>query len=254
MANVQTLSKGEQTRERILDIAQDAVLHKGFAGTSLDEIIAEAGITKSGFFYHFKDKNDLAKALLQRYLDTEWSVFDALFKKADDLSEDPLHSFLIFLKLFAELMGDLPNGHPGCLVSSYVYSDHMFSRDVREMTTEGHRIWRRRFRERAGSDRRALSVAHRDQSRRHGRHALSRRRWRDHLVEELERTRRAVASDPAIPRLCAAGVLGQLSRHRLCARHAQRQVERESRAFAEFAEGLHITAHGARQTARDDEA
>ncbi|PZO54167.1 MAG: TetR/AcrR family transcriptional regulator [Alphaproteobacteria bacterium] len=142
------MSKGEQTRERILDIAQDAVLHKGFAGTSLDEIIAEAGITKSGFFYHFKDKNDLAKALLQRYLDTEWSVFDALFKQADELSEDPLHSFLIFLKLFAEVMGDLPNGHPGCLVSSYVYSDHMFSRDVREMTTEGHRIWRRRFRER----------------------------------------------------------------------------------------------------------
>lgn len=148
MANIQTLSKGEQTRERILDIAQAAVLAKGFAGTSLDEIIAEADITKSGFFYHFRDKNDLAKALLQRYLTTEWSVFDALFKQADELSEDPLHSFLIFLKLFAEMMGDLPNGHPGCLVASYVYSDHMFSRDVREMTTEGHRIWRRRFRER----------------------------------------------------------------------------------------------------------
>lgn len=148
MANIQTLSKGEQTRERILEIAQDAVLHKGLAGTSLDEIIAEAGITKSGFFYHFKDKNDLAKALLQRYLDTEWAVFDVLFKQADDLSEDPLHSFLIFLKLMADMMGDLPNGHPGCLIASYVYSDQMFSRDVREMTTEGHRIWRRRFRER----------------------------------------------------------------------------------------------------------
>lgn len=148
MANVQTLSKGEQTRERILDIAQEAVLHKGFAGTSLDEIICEAGITKSGFFYHFKDKNDLAKALLQRYLDEEWAVFDRLFSQADELSDDPLHSFLIFMKLFADMMGDLPNGHPGCIVASYVYQDHLFSRDVREMTTEGHRIWRRRFRER----------------------------------------------------------------------------------------------------------
>jgi AcrR family transcriptional regulator len=146
--SVKVLSKGEQTRERILDIAQDAVLHKGFAGTSIDEIICEAGITKSGFFYHFKDKNDLAKALLQRYLDTEWEVFGQLFKQADELSEDPLHSFLIFLKLFAEVMGDLPNGHPGCLAASYVYQDYMFSRDVRDMTTEGHRIWRRRFRER----------------------------------------------------------------------------------------------------------
>ena len=35
----------------------------------IDEIIAEAGITKSGFFYHFRDKNDLAKALLQRSID-----------------------------------------------------------------------------------------------------------------------------------------------------------------------------------------
>ncbi len=147
MANVQVLSKGEQTRERLMDIAQDAVLHKGFYATSLDEIIAEAGITKSGFFYHFRDKNDLAKAMLQRYLDSEWAVFDTMFKKADELSEDPLHSFLIFLKLFAETMGDLPNGHPGCLVASYVYQDFLFSREVRDMTTEGHRIWRRRFRE-----------------------------------------------------------------------------------------------------------
>lgn len=144
----QTLTKGEQTRERIMDIAQDAVLHKGFASTSIEEIIAEAGITKSGFFYHFRDKNDLAKALLRRYTDNEWRVFDQLFKKADELSEDPLHSFLIFLKLFADLMGDLPNGHPGCLIASYVYQDFLFSQDVRALTTEGHRIWRRRFRER----------------------------------------------------------------------------------------------------------
>jgi TetR/AcrR family transcriptional regulator, transcriptional repressor for nem operon len=142
------LSKGEQTRERIMDIAQDAVLHKGFAATSIDEIICEAGITKSGFFYHFKDKNDLAKAMLQRYLDSEWAVFDQLFKQADDLSDDPLHSFLIFLKLMADMMGDLPNGHPGCLVASYVYQDHMFSREVREMTTAGHRLWTERFRPR----------------------------------------------------------------------------------------------------------
>src|SRR5262245_25387539 len=146
--SVRGLSKGEQTRERSLDIAQDAVLHKGFAATSIEEIICEAGITKSGFFYHFKDKNDLAKAMLQRYLGEEWSVFERLFKQAEELSEDPLHGFLIFLKLFADTMGDLPNGHPGCLVASYVYQDQMFSRDVRDMTTEGHRIWRRRFRER----------------------------------------------------------------------------------------------------------
>jgi TetR/AcrR family transcriptional regulator, transcriptional repressor for nem operon len=145
---VRVRAKGAQTRERLMDVAQDAVMRKGFAATSIDEIIAEAGITKSGFFYHFSDKNDLAKALLQRYLDQEWAVFHQLFEQADALSEDPLHSFLIFLKLFADLMADLPSGHPGCLVASYVYSEHLFSREVRSMTTEGHRIWRKRFGER----------------------------------------------------------------------------------------------------------
>jgi TetR/AcrR family transcriptional repressor of nem operon len=149
--SVKALTKGEQTRGRILDLAQESVLQKGFAGTSLDEVIAAAGITKSGFFYHFRDKNDLAKALLERYLDYEQELFGGLFKQADGLSDDPLHSFLIFLKLFADVTADLANGHPGCLVASYVYQDNLFSRDVRELNAEGMLIWRRRFRARLDS-------------------------------------------------------------------------------------------------------
>jgi TetR/AcrR family transcriptional regulator, transcriptional repressor for nem operon len=148
MAQTQLLTKGEQTRERLMDIAQEAVLHKGFAGTSLEEIICEAGITKSGFFYHFRDKNDLAQALLQRYLDREILLFDRLFAQADALSEDPLHGFLIFLKLFADVMSDLPNGHPGCLVAAYCYQDVLFSQSVRDLNAEGLRAWRTRFRAR----------------------------------------------------------------------------------------------------------
>jgi hypothetical protein len=55
------MGRGEATRERILEIAETAVLAKGFGATSIDEVIAEAGLTKSGFFYHFKDKNALAR-------------------------------------------------------------------------------------------------------------------------------------------------------------------------------------------------
>ena len=51
---------------------------KGFAGTSIEEVIAAVGITKSGFFYHFKDKNELAKALLIRYVEREDALFDDL--------------------------------------------------------------------------------------------------------------------------------------------------------------------------------
>jgi len=146
--NLRTLTKGEQTRGRILDLAEDAVLHKGFALTSIDELIAAAGITKSGFFYHFRDKNDLAKALLERYLERDEVIFDDLFARADALNDDPLHGFLVFLKLLADLMADLTSGHPGCLVASYCYQDRLFSSEIRELAATGVRTWRARFRKR----------------------------------------------------------------------------------------------------------
>lgn len=143
-----TLTKGEQTRERLLQVAQDAVLRKGFAATSIEELIAAAGVTKSGFVYHFRDKHELAKALLQRYIDHDTAILDELFAKADELVDDPLHNYLAFLKLFAGVMADLPERHPGCLVASYCYQDQLHSREIRAMSTEGMLTWRKRFRER----------------------------------------------------------------------------------------------------------
>jgi TetR/AcrR family transcriptional regulator, transcriptional repressor for nem operon len=138
--------KGAQTRERLLDLAESAILQKGFAATSIDELIAAADISKSGFFYHFGDKNELAKALLQRYLERDDAIFDEIFAKAEALNDDPLHGFLVGLKLLADIMSDLPNGHPGCLVASYCYQDQLFSRDIRESTAAGVLAWRKRFR------------------------------------------------------------------------------------------------------------
>jgi AcrR family transcriptional regulator len=143
-----TTRRGSGTRGRLLELAEAAVLEKGFAATSIEELIAAVGITKSGFFYHFKDKSELAKALMQRYIDEHNGVLAGIFKRADELNEDPLHGFLVALKLLAEMMADLPGTHPGCLVSSFVYQDQLLSREVRELTVEGMQGWRRLFRDR----------------------------------------------------------------------------------------------------------
>lgn len=136
------------TRERLLDCAEAAVLEKGFAATSIDELIAGVGITKSGFFYHFRDKSELAKALVERYLEEEEVILDDLFARADELHEDPLHGFLVGLKLFAEMMANLPTMHPGCLVAAVCYQEQLFNSDVIELTASGVLGWRRRFRQR----------------------------------------------------------------------------------------------------------
>jgi len=119
-----------------------AVLDKGFAATSIDELIAAVGITKSGFFYHFRDKGELAKALLERYIERENALLDDMFARADALNEDPLHGFLVALKLLAEMMADLPQEHPGCLVASYCYQDQLFNNEVRVLNTAAVLGWR----------------------------------------------------------------------------------------------------------------
>ena len=136
------------TRERLLEVAEQAVLAKGFASTSIEELIAAVGITKSGFFYHFKDKTDLARALMLRYLEQDREILDGIFRRGDDLNADPLHGFLVGLKLFAEMLAELPEAHPGCLAASFCYQDQLFDREIRQLNAEGILAWRARFRER----------------------------------------------------------------------------------------------------------
>jgi TetR/AcrR family transcriptional repressor of nem operon len=130
------MRKGEATRERILEVAEASVLAKGFGATSIEEVIAEAGITKSGFFYHFRDKNELAHELLRRYIAEDHRILDEIFGRAAELSEDPLQAFLIGLKMLAELMADLPGGHPGCMIASVCYQERLFDRRVVDLNRE----------------------------------------------------------------------------------------------------------------------
>jgi TetR/AcrR family transcriptional repressor of nem operon len=140
-------TKGEQTREHIMATAESIILKRGYSGTSIEEIIGEAGITKGGFFYHFKGKSDLAKHLINRYLENDMVFFSGLADRARSLTEDPLQQLLLFLKLMAEAMEDLPGTHPGCLVASFTYEAEQFDDEVRELNAEGVLSWRRIFME-----------------------------------------------------------------------------------------------------------
>lgn len=140
------MAKGQATRERILDIMEASVLEKGFGATSIEEVIAEAGITKSGFFYHFHNKNELAREILQRYMERDDALFDDVFNRGRELADDPLHAFLVGLKLLAETMADLPHANPGCLVATYSYQENLFDREVRELNRHIVLHWRGRFR------------------------------------------------------------------------------------------------------------
>lgn len=138
-------TKGEQTRERILATAEEIILQRGYSGTSIEQVISQASITKGGFFYHFGGKAEMARGLIERYLKQDEVFFTGLAERAGALTEDPLQQLLIFLKLLAEAMADLPGAHPGCLVASFTYESHQFDDEVRELNAQGLLSWRRIF-------------------------------------------------------------------------------------------------------------
>jgi TetR/AcrR family transcriptional regulator, transcriptional repressor for nem operon len=48
-----------RTRERIVECARRLFSRHGFAGVSIDKIMAEAGLTRGGFYNHFATKDEL---------------------------------------------------------------------------------------------------------------------------------------------------------------------------------------------------
>jgi AcrR family transcriptional regulator len=58
--------KGIETRRHIVDVAARAFAENGYAGTSLNDVIRESGLTKGGFYFHFESKSELALAVLDQ--------------------------------------------------------------------------------------------------------------------------------------------------------------------------------------------
>ena len=49
------MKKGERRKQELLEIAYKMFLSKGYENTSVDDIIAEAGIAKGTYYYYFSN-------------------------------------------------------------------------------------------------------------------------------------------------------------------------------------------------------
>jgi TetR/AcrR family transcriptional regulator len=84
----------QKTRARLLEAATALFAEKGYATTSVREIVARAGVTKPVLYYYFGNKEgllqaildwaaDLQKALLQEVVDTSGSMLQRLIELYD---------------------------------------------------------------------------------------------------------------------------------------------------------------------------
>lgn len=102
------MAEGQRdSKTSLLDAALKVVRSKGYAATRVEDLCAEAGVTKGSFFHHFKSKDDLMLAAV-----AHWEAMTGgLFAQAPYHDRgDPLDRLLAYLDFRLELLaGDLPD-------------------------------------------------------------------------------------------------------------------------------------------------
>jgi TetR/AcrR family transcriptional regulator, acrAB operon repressor len=63
-----TKEEAQETRNRILDAAEQVFHARGVARASLEDIAAEAEVTRGAIYWHFRDKAELFEAMMQRVM------------------------------------------------------------------------------------------------------------------------------------------------------------------------------------------
>jgi TetR/AcrR family transcriptional repressor of nem operon len=136
---------GTQTRGRILDGAQRLVLEHGLAATTVDAILAESETSKGAFFHHFPTKNDLARALVERYAESDVAFLDEFMGKAEKASDDPALQVVEFIRLFEDAADEMVSQQPSCLYVSYIYEKQLFEDGTNDVIVGAVLAWRERL-------------------------------------------------------------------------------------------------------------
>lgn len=71
------IDRAERTRQRLLDAAAQCFASAGFSKTTVEEVAASAGVSKGIVYHHFRGKESILEALLERTL-AEWAAVSSI--------------------------------------------------------------------------------------------------------------------------------------------------------------------------------
>ena len=112
---MRTRQENPAAREKLLETAQHLMLAKGYTATSVEEICEAANLTKGSFFHYFASKDDLGKAVLDRYVNT---VFQAVQNAPFMKKSDPLQRLYGYIDFMIAVSKD-PARRTSCLLGNF---------------------------------------------------------------------------------------------------------------------------------------
>lgn len=80
-------------KERLLRAGMQLFFENGFHGTSIDAVLATAGVPKGSFYHHFGSKDAFAHAVLDRYVVFQADLFEKWYAKKNLSTADQLTGY-----------------------------------------------------------------------------------------------------------------------------------------------------------------
>ena len=103
------MSKAEKTRQYIIEKTAPVFNKKGYAGTSLNDIIDQTGLTKGSIYGNFENKDEVALAAFEYNVNKVSNLFREEIRKQDTIRDKLLVYPLLYEKF---LKHPFPDG--GC--------------------------------------------------------------------------------------------------------------------------------------------
>lgn len=87
--------KAEATRQKIVERADELIYARGFGETSFADIAGAVGISRGNFYYHFKSKDEILDAVIEKRLADR----EKLLANWGETSDDPLKRIECFIRI-----------------------------------------------------------------------------------------------------------------------------------------------------------
>jgi TetR/AcrR family transcriptional regulator len=88
------------TRERLLETASHLFAEKGYASTSVREIVARAGVSKPVLYYYFQSKEGLYYAILNWGMEIQQKIIDELLEVSGTVQDRILY---LYRRIYEEI-------------------------------------------------------------------------------------------------------------------------------------------------------
>src|SRR5438270_2590351 len=107
------------TRESILTETAQLFALKGYHDTKLEEILQATGVTTGAFFHHFRSKEDLAFAVLDRHMEKRRDQLEHIEKGMPNPTDgDALEPVFRRLDAIQEMVGRRGHRKGGCIIGN----------------------------------------------------------------------------------------------------------------------------------------